>query len=195
MAIASTNPATGETLETFSALSPGEIDERLRKAAEAFEVHRLTSLDKRATCLRRASDLLLADKERFAETMMDAYAALFRKAVTPPSPQELEAQRAYHTLYLFQVLTLDRGTTSGLLVHDQNDLGTMGSLPSVVDRSLLASWEAKVPKPQDELVRALVAAMPDDRVTDEVRVKLAAIVRAHYRKHPEAIHLQAASPR
>jgi succinate-semialdehyde dehydrogenase/glutarate-semialdehyde dehydrogenase len=69
MAIASTNPATGETLETFSALSPGEIDERLRKAAEAFEVHRLTSLDKRATCLRRASDLLLADKQRFAETM------------------------------------------------------------------------------------------------------------------------------
>jgi succinate-semialdehyde dehydrogenase/glutarate-semialdehyde dehydrogenase len=69
MAIASTNPATGETLETFSALSPGEIDERLQKAAEAFEVHRLTSLDKRAACMRRASDLLLADKQRFAETM------------------------------------------------------------------------------------------------------------------------------
>ena len=69
MAITSTNPATGETLETFSALSSGEIDERLRKAAEAFEVHRLTSIDKRAACLRRASDLLLADKQRFAETM------------------------------------------------------------------------------------------------------------------------------
>ena len=69
MAIASTNPATGETLETFSALSPGEVDERLHKAAEAFELHRLTSLDKRATYMRRASDLLLADKQRFAETM------------------------------------------------------------------------------------------------------------------------------
>jgi coproporphyrinogen III oxidase len=130
--------------------------------------------------------------QRFAETMLDAYGALFRKERAAPSAEALATQRAYHTLYLFQVLTLDRGTTSGLLVHDQNDLGTMGSLPSVVDRSLLASWEEKVPVPQDELVRSLVAAMPDDRVTDDVRVKLAAIVRAHYRKHPEAVHLQAA---
>ena len=69
MAITSTNPATGETLETFSALSSGEIDERLRKAAEAFEIHRLSTLDSRADCLRRAADILLAEKSRFAEMM------------------------------------------------------------------------------------------------------------------------------
>ena len=36
---------------------------------------------------------------------------------------EISQQLAYHTLYLYQVLLMDRGTTAGLLVHDQNDLG------------------------------------------------------------------------
>ncbi|MCA9545639.1 MAG: coproporphyrinogen III oxidase, partial [Myxococcales bacterium] len=49
--------------------------------------------------------------------------------VSAPSDAERATQLAYHTLYLFQVLTLDRGTTSGLLVHDQNDVGILGSLP------------------------------------------------------------------
>jgi len=47
------------------------------------------------------------------------------------SHEEKMRQLDYHTLYLFQVLTLDRGTTSGLLVHDQNDIGIMGSIPFI----------------------------------------------------------------
>jgi len=35
--------------------------------------------------------------------------------------------------------TADRGTTSGLLVHDENDVGILGSLPSHVDKKLLES--------------------------------------------------------
>lgn len=111
-----------------------------------------------------------------------------------PTDRERAKQLAYHTLYLFQVLTLDRGTTSGLLVHDQNDVGTMGSLPSWVDRSLLASWEDRLPKPQDELLRAIVDALPRgpvSSVTDEVRAALAKVVRNHYQRHPEALALQA----
>lgn len=133
--------------------------------------------------------------ERFGRVMLDAYVDLLDAALHrahAPTAAELKDQREYHTLYLFQVLTLDRGTTSGLLIHDQNDLGIMGSLPSWVDRALLASWEAKVPKPQDALVRALVAALPDDHVTDEVRVQLARVVREFYREHPKALDLQAA---
>lgn len=114
-----------------------------------------------------------------------------------PAANDEDKQRQvdYHTAYLFQVLTLDRGTTSGLLVHDQNDQGIMGSLPAYVNRGLLAEWETKVPAPQDALVRALVAALDEgnpSHVTTEVRLALASVVREHYRRHPEALQLQAA---
>lgn len=141
------------------------------------------------------ADLGLA--RRVGEAALDTYVALLDEALrgaAPPTDAERAKQLEYHTAYLFQVLTLDRGTTSGLLVHDQNDLGIMGSLPSWVDRALLAAWEPRVPKPQDELVRALVSALPDEQpshVTDAVRLALARTVRAHYRAHPEALELQA----
>lgn len=127
---------------------------------------------------------------RFVNAAIDAWLELFRAERPPPTESERAQQLAYHTLYLFQVLTLDRGTTSGLMVHDQNDLGVMGSLPSWVDRALLASWESKMGAPQDELLRAIVAALPEaqpSHVTDEVRLKLARVVREHYRKHPTAL--------
>ena len=143
------------------------------------------------------ADLALA--ERVGRSTIDTYAQLIAAAAAGPAPSDaaFARQLGYHTLYLFQVLTLDRGTTSGLLAHDQNDLGTMGSLPSFVDRALLASWEPKLPRPQDELLRAIVSALPAQppaHVTDEVRLALAKIVRAHYRAHPEAVALQAAGP-
>jgi coproporphyrinogen III oxidase len=100
----------------------------------------------------------------------------------------------YHTVYLFQVLTLDRGTTSGLLVHGDNDVGILGSLPSRVDRALLASWRDRVPEVQAPLVDALVEALePGETSPVDVPAKrrLADAVRAHYRAHPEALQLQA----
>ncbi len=141
-------------------------------------------------------DLALA--KRVGESTIDTYVELVREALArnpSPSDDERAKQLAYHTLYFFQVLTLDRGTTSGLLVHDQNDLGIMGSLPSRVDRALLRSWEPLVPTPQAALLRALVDALPDEHpapVTDAVRLQLAQLVRQHYRAHPEALALQAA---
>jgi coproporphyrinogen III oxidase len=134
---------------------------------------------------------------RFGEAVIDRYAAELDAAVAaspPPIADDLRRQLEYHTLYFFQVLTLDRGTTSGLLVHDQNDVGILGSLPGRIDRALLASWVDRVEPPQHALVRALVAALPDEqpcRVTDEVRAELARVVRAHYQAHPEALDLQA----
>jgi coproporphyrinogen III oxidase len=135
------------------------------------------------------------------DTTIDTYAGLLR-AVLGASPEPTERERAsqlaYHTTYLFQVLTLDRGTTSGLLVHDQNDVGILGSLPSHIDRALLASWASRVPPPQDALVRALVDVIPaatDGRrspIEATTKQALAAVVRQFYRAHPEAIALQAA---
>jgi coproporphyrinogen III oxidase len=140
-----------------------------------------------------AADLALA--RRVVEAAIDTYGSLVTRRLAlagPPTDEERAVQRAYHTLYLFQVLLLDRGTTSGLLVHDQNDVGILGSLPSVVDVGLLGSWAAGVPAPQDELVRAIVAALgPSGAVTDAAKLALAGIVRAHFRAHPDALELQA----
>ena len=87
----------------------------------------------------------------FGEAVIALYPRLVQDAIAAhPSPGEGDrrAQLHYHTLYLFQVLTLDRGTTSGLLVHDQNDLGILGSLPSRVDPELFARWAERAPLPR-----------------------------------------------
>jgi coproporphyrinogen III oxidase len=104
------------------------------------------------------------------------------------------AQLAYHTAYLFQVLTLDRGTTSGLMVHGDNDVGILGSLPAQVDRRLLASWADRVDPRQRALVEGLVAALPDAHpspVTIASKQRLADAVRAFYQADPGALDLQA----
>ncbi|MCB5910206.1 NADP-dependent succinic semialdehyde dehydrogenase [Streptomyces pinistramenti] len=69
MAIATVNPATGETLKTFDALNPGEIEDRLVLADRAFQSHRTTSYATRARLLHEAADLLDADRDAIARTM------------------------------------------------------------------------------------------------------------------------------
>ncbi len=135
--------------------------------------------------------------ELFGKRVIDSYLEILQSALAtyPDVGDDARAQQlAYHTLYLFQVLTLDRGTTSGLLVHDQNDLGIMGSLPARVNRDLLASWQGRMIAPQDELVSKLGQCLRDESpsaVDDEVKCSLAQIVRKHYQKNPEALSMQA----
>ncbi len=69
MAIATQNPATGETVKTFDALSDSEVDERLAKAAAAFATYRLTSYDDRAGWMRAAADILDAEVDSIAAMM------------------------------------------------------------------------------------------------------------------------------
>jgi coproporphyrinogen III oxidase len=140
----------------------------------------------------------LADKTlavEFGKTVIDTYIDIIEngfKTRTTFSVQDIKTQLDYHTLYLFQVLTLDRGTTSGLLVHNQNDIGIMGSLPSFINKKLLSSWITKMKKPQDELVKNIVLSIGDDGIIDDdVKIKLAQIVREHYIKYPKALDLQA----
>ncbi len=145
------------------------------------------------------ADRDLADA--LGRAVIDTYLSILRlEIVAHPeiSASARAAQLAYHTLYFFQVLTLDRGTTSGLLVHDQNDVGIMGSLPSHVDKSLLASWRDRLPAPQENLLDRLLDALPEggpdggkSQVDVDVKRALARAVRAHYREYPEALELQA----
>lgn len=134
----------------------------------------------------------------FGEAVTDGYIGLLEPALGRAfTDADREAQRAYHTVYLFQVLTLDRGTTSGLLIHDQNDVGILGSLPAVVDASLLRSWADRVPEVQAPLVHGLADALGGsaEASVDESRKRaLAQVVRAHYKANPDALSKQARGP-
>lgn len=133
--------------------------------------------------------------QQVGEAAVDTYMELLRESCASASAAEYAAQLSYHTLYCFQVLTLDRGTTAGLLVHDQNDIGILGSLPPRVDRALLASWQALMEEPQDQLLSGILSVLPNEEVCtidDEVKLQLANVLRRHYRLHPEALDLQAA---
>jgi succinate-semialdehyde dehydrogenase/glutarate-semialdehyde dehydrogenase len=70
MPIASINPATGETLQTFPAHTPEEVDQRLTRAAAAFARHRRTRFAERAEWMKRAAGILDEDREPWARLMV-----------------------------------------------------------------------------------------------------------------------------
>ncbi|WP_326954254.1 NAD-dependent succinate-semialdehyde dehydrogenase [Amycolatopsis sp. NBC_01286] len=63
MAIATVNPATGERVREFDALTEEQLDGKLALAAEAFRAYRKTSFGDRAALLRRAADILEAEAD------------------------------------------------------------------------------------------------------------------------------------
>ncbi|MBD2201391.1 NAD-dependent succinate-semialdehyde dehydrogenase [Calothrix sp. FACHB-1219] len=69
MAIATINPATGETLKTFEALNDTEIAAKLDLAGQAFEHYRKTSFQERSQWLQKAADILEQEKAEFAQVM------------------------------------------------------------------------------------------------------------------------------
>lgn len=69
MAIASINPATGETIKTFESLSETEIDEKLQRAVETFRVYRRSPLAEREANMRRAAEILETEKRDLARLM------------------------------------------------------------------------------------------------------------------------------
>jgi succinate-semialdehyde dehydrogenase/glutarate-semialdehyde dehydrogenase len=69
MAIATINPATGETLKTFEPLSDPEIEKKLQLALDTFRDYRRTPFRERARKMTRAAEILDAGKEEFARLM------------------------------------------------------------------------------------------------------------------------------
>src|SRR5215216_2868750 len=69
MSIASVNPATGETLQTFDPLTDGEVDGRLQLAESTFRQVRKTSFGQRSAWLLKAAEILEAEKERHGRLM------------------------------------------------------------------------------------------------------------------------------
>ena len=144
-----------------------------------------------------------------AEAAIEAYVRVVQHEIDSNREDKLTvtdrvAQLSYHTMYTFQVLTLDKGTTHGLLAHSDNDVGTLGSLPMRADTNLLEAWgemlkEKKIP--QHELMERVVSTIRThgDKtdmggvyvVNDETRSELASCVRTFYKSNRAAIKSQA----
>ena len=81
MAIASVNPATGEVLKTFEALSDAQLEEKLARAVSTFATFRKTTFTQRAALMVKAAEILEADKEKFGRVMTLEMGKTFRSAV------------------------------------------------------------------------------------------------------------------
>ena len=131
----------------------------------------------------------------FGKTVIDTYINIISNAFKTRetfSVQDIKKQLDYHTLYLFQVLTLDRGTTSGLLIHNENDVGIMGSLPKFVNKKLLISWIENMEEIQKTLLENIINSIDDNGVINtQTKEKLAQVVRNHYKNNPDALKYQA----
>jgi len=69
MAIASINPATGETLKTFNALSAEQIEAKLQLASDTFRTYSRTSFSDRSHMMTRAAEILETRKHEFGKIM------------------------------------------------------------------------------------------------------------------------------
>jgi succinate-semialdehyde dehydrogenase / glutarate-semialdehyde dehydrogenase len=67
--IASINPATGETLRTFEALTDAQIDEKIARADTAYRAYRHTSFAERAGWLEDAAGILESEQDQFGRIM------------------------------------------------------------------------------------------------------------------------------
>lgn len=81
MGIATINPATGETLQTFEPLTGEAIEAKLSLSQQAFEDYRKTPLAKRAEWMNKAAEILEADRERFAKIMTLEMGKTFKSAI------------------------------------------------------------------------------------------------------------------
>jgi succinate-semialdehyde dehydrogenase/glutarate-semialdehyde dehydrogenase len=80
VAITTTNPATGEVLQTFTPMSPAEIDRALDRAVDGFAALRATSFAQRAAWLTAAGDLLDAERDSVAAMMTTEMGKTFASA-------------------------------------------------------------------------------------------------------------------
>ncbi|MER7587596.1 NADP-dependent succinic semialdehyde dehydrogenase [Micromonospora sp. NPDC127501] len=67
--IATTNPATGQVLKTYEAMSTEQLDDAIERTDLAFHQLRATTVDQRAQWMKAAADLLDAERDEIARIM------------------------------------------------------------------------------------------------------------------------------
>ena len=76
--------------------------------------------------------------------------------------EEDKKQLEYFSLYFLQVLTLDRGTTSGLLIHNDNDVGVWEVfLLTYLSLHLLLGFQNESASAQDKLLSDLISCQSE----------------------------------
>ena len=81
MAIASINPASGETLKVFDPLTAAELAQKIELAWEAFRSYRRTSFAQRAVWLANAARILEYGKQEFGRIMTAEMGKTLKSAV------------------------------------------------------------------------------------------------------------------
>jgi len=69
VAIATINPATGQTVKTYDEMSEADVERCLAAATEAHASYRLTSFEERAGWMRRAAEILDDERDQIAAMM------------------------------------------------------------------------------------------------------------------------------
>ena len=81
MAIATINPATGETLANFTALNEAEIVTKIALAQTTYQKYRQTTFEQRSQWLKSAADILERDRDKFAAIMTREMGKTFKSAI------------------------------------------------------------------------------------------------------------------
>jgi succinate-semialdehyde dehydrogenase/glutarate-semialdehyde dehydrogenase len=81
MAIATINPATGQTIKNFDALTDSQVDQKIQRAAEAFPAFRKLAFADRARMMMRAAEILESEKDSLAHLMTLEMGKTLRSAV------------------------------------------------------------------------------------------------------------------
>jgi len=69
VAISTVNPATGEAVTTFEALTEEVIDQKIQRAADTFREYRKSSFAERSRMMLRAAEILDEEAEEFGRLM------------------------------------------------------------------------------------------------------------------------------
>ncbi|HEX3371251.1 MAG TPA: NAD-dependent succinate-semialdehyde dehydrogenase [Candidatus Acidoferrales bacterium] len=81
MAIATINPATGQTVKTFEELTNAQVDEKIQRAVDAFPKFRKLTFADRGKMMLRAAELLESEKDSLAHLMTLEMGKTLRSAV------------------------------------------------------------------------------------------------------------------
>jgi succinate-semialdehyde dehydrogenase/glutarate-semialdehyde dehydrogenase len=69
MAIATINPATGEVVKIFDALTDAQVEERVQRAADTFKTYRKVPFAERARMMIKAAEILETEKDALGRIM------------------------------------------------------------------------------------------------------------------------------
>src|SRR6202040_1534793 len=80
MAIATINPATGETIKTFEALTDSQVDQKIERAAKTFPAFHKLPFAERARMMIKAAEILENEKASLAKLMTTEMGKTLRSA-------------------------------------------------------------------------------------------------------------------